>query len=115
MAWDPSLEVAFHPRVVAMVGMSASAKSGDTQALGGTSFITSYEQLGFQGRIYPVNPKATEILGYKAYPDVSSIPEPVDLVIISVPATAVPGVLEDCITANARNIHMYTSGFEATA
>ncbi|MFC1978223.1 acetate--CoA ligase family protein [Chloroflexota bacterium] len=114
MAWDPALEVAFHPKVVAMVGMSASAKRGDSLGIGGTTFITSYEQLGFQGRIYPVNPNATEILGYKAYPSVSSIPEPVDLVIISVPAQAAPGVLEDCIAANARNIHMYTAGFEET-
>ena len=114
MTWDPALEVAFHPKVVAMVGMSAGVKRGEAQPVGGTSFITSYEQLGFQGRIYPVNPKATEIMGYKAYPNVSSIPEPVDLVIISVPAPAVPGVLEDCIDANARNIHIYTSGFEET-
>jgi acyl-CoA synthetase (NDP forming) len=114
MTWDPALEAAFHPKVVAMVGMSAGVKRGEAQPVGGTSFITSYEQLGFSGRIYPVNPKATEILGYKAYPNVSSIPEPVDLVIISVPAPAVPEVLEDCIAANARNIHMYTSGFEET-
>jgi len=70
--------------------------------------------LGFQGHIYPVNPRATEIMGYKAYPSVSSIPEPVDLVVVSVPAQALPEVLEDCITANAKNIHVFTSGFEET-
>ncbi|MBI2329642.1 MAG: CoA-binding protein [Chloroflexi bacterium] len=114
MAWDPALEVAFHPRVVAMVGVSADTKRSGPRPGGGSSFISSYEQLGFQGRIYPVNPKTTKILGRKAYPNVSSIPEPVDLVVISVPAPAVPEVLEDCITANARNIHIYTSGFEET-
>ncbi|MCK4722369.1 MAG: CoA-binding protein, partial [Dehalococcoidia bacterium] len=77
-------------------------------------FIRCFEQLGFTGRIYPVNPKATEILGYKTYPTVSSIPEPVDLVIIAVPAQALPDVLEDCIAANAKNIHVFTAGFEET-
>jgi len=114
MAWDPALETAFHPKVVAIVGVSADAKRGAPWAPGGSSFIGSYEQLGFQGRIYPVNPKATEIMGLKAYPNVSSIPEPVDLVIVSVPAQALPGVLEDCITANAKNIHVFTAGFEET-
>ena len=109
MVWDPALEAAFYPKVVAMVGVSADAKLGR-----GSGFLTHYQQLGFQGRIYPVNPKATEIMGLKSYPKVSSIPEPVDLVIISVPAKAVPEVLEDCITANARNIHIYTAGFEET-
>lgn len=112
MSWDPALETAFHPRVVAMVGISSEAKRG--RGWGGASFLQSYEQLGFTGRIYPVNPGASEILGYKAYPTVSSIPEPVDMVIVSVPAKAVPAVLEDCITANARNIHVFTAGFEET-
>ncbi len=114
MVWDPELEIAFHPTVVAMVGVSADAKRSEHRPSGGATFIAGYEQLGFKGRIYPVNTKATEILGYKAYPSVSAIPEPVDLVVISVPAQAVPAVLEDCITANAKNIHMYTAGFEET-
>jgi acyl-CoA synthetase (NDP forming) len=78
------------------------------------SFVQSHEELGFPGRIYIVNPKATEILGRKAYPTVTSIPEAVDLVIVAVPAQALPGVLEDCIAANAKNIHIFTAGFEET-
>jgi acyl-CoA synthetase (NDP forming) len=114
MAWDIKLEKAFHPETIAIVGVSSDAKRGAPWAPGGTSFITSHEQLGFKGRIYPVNPKATEVLGYKAYPTVSSIPEPVDLVITAVPARALPAVLEDCIKADAKNIHAFTSGFEET-
>ncbi len=96
-----------------MVGISAGAKrggAGETRA----GFIEFFEELDFPGRIYPVNPRATEILGYKAYPSVSAIPEPVDLVIVSVPAPAVPAVLEDCIAANARNVQVFTAGFEET-
>ncbi|MFC1892524.1 CoA-binding protein, partial [Chloroflexota bacterium] len=114
MAFDSVLETAFNPRVVAMVGVSADAKRGGRPQFRGASFIISYEQLGFKGRIYPVNPRATEIMGLRAYPSVSSIPEPVDLVVVSVPAPALPAVLEDCITANAKNIHVFTAGFEET-
>jgi acyl-CoA synthetase (NDP forming) len=114
MAWDPALEAAFHPKAVAIVGVSAHAKRGSTRSFGGANFINSFQRLGFQGRIYPVNPKAKQIMGLKTYPNVSSIPEPVDLVVVSVPAQALPGVLEDCTKANAKNIHVFTAGFEET-
>jgi len=114
MAWDARLEKAFHPKTIAIVGVSSEAKRGASWAPGGTAFITSHEQLGFKGRIYPVNPKASDILGYKAYPTISSIPEPIDLVITAVPARTLPAVLEDCIKADAKNIHAFTSGFEET-
>jgi len=114
IAWAREFEVAFHPKVVAMVGVSSKAIRGERLSMRGAGFIGPYDELGFQGRIYPVNPKVTEILGRKAYPTVSAIPEPVDLVIISVPAAATPEVLEDCIVAGAKNIHMFTAGFEET-
>ncbi len=114
MPYDPALERAFKPETVAIVGVSASAQRGSTWAPGGASFITAFEQLGFRGRIYPVNPRASEIMGLKAYPAVSAIPEKIDLVIVSVPARALPEVLEDCIAAGARNVHAFTSGFEET-
>lgn len=114
MTWNPEMEAAFQPRVVAMVGVSAQATRSSGRGFGGGNFINSFEQLGFSGRIYPVNPKADEIMGRKAYPRVSDIPEPVDLVVVSVPAQALPDVLEDCILANAKNIHVFTAGFEET-
>ena len=112
MAWDVELETAFHPNVVAVVGVASDARRDTPSVLGGAAFIRAYEQLGFPGRIYLVNPGTTEILGYKAYPSVSSIPEPPDLVIVAVPAKVAPDILEDCIAANVKNIHMLTSGFE---
>lgn len=114
MAWDPALEVAFHPKVVAVVGVSSEARRGAPWGPGGAMFVRSYEQLGFTGKIYLVNPRATEILGHPTYPTVSAIPEPIDLVLIAVPAQALPAVLEDCIAANAKNIHVFTAGFEET-
>jgi len=102
----------FYPKAVAMVGVSSEARRDEPST--GVNFIATYEQLGFKGRIYPVNPKGTEIMGLKTYPTVSTIPEPIDLVVVSVPAAALPDVLEDCIRANAKNVFVFTAGFEET-
>ena len=109
MAWDKGFEAALYPRAIAIVGVSTGQRDW-----GPSGFIDCLKRLNFEGRIYPVNPKATEIQGLKAYPDLVSIPEHVDLVIVSVPAPAVPGVLEDCIAAGAKNVHIFTAGFEET-
>ncbi len=109
MSGRRELDSMFYPRSVAVVGVSANP-----QGWGGHSFITQLRKVGFPGGIYPVNPKATEIQGIKAYPSVKSIPEPVDLVIVSVPAPRVPEVLEDCIAAGVKNVHIFSSGFSET-
>jgi acyl-CoA synthetase (NDP forming) len=111
MSWDTGFESAFNPKVVAIVGISAKAR---LTSPGGSRYLDTYQQMGFPGKIYLVNASATEILGKKAYPSVSAIPEPVDLVIVTAPSKAIPGILEDCYTAHARNIHIFTAGFEET-
>jgi len=67
--------------------------------------------LGYNGPIYPVNPKYSEVLGLKCFPKVSEIEGPVDLVLIFVPARAVPQVLEDCVTKGVRGAIVQSSGF----
>ncbi len=109
MAWDPEFEVAFNPKTVAIVGAQRKSPPwGD--------FVANLQRAGFRGRIYPINPKAVdgEIRGLKAYPDLASVPEPIDLVIVTVPAAAVASVLEDCIAANAKNVHIFSAGFGET-
>lgn len=105
MAWDPAFEVAFNPRAVAIVGVSRKPRTFD--------FLTNLQRAGFAGRIYPINPNAAheEHRGLTFYPTVASVPEPVDLVIVTTPPDTVPAVLEDCIAANARNVHIFTAGF----
>jgi len=103
------LETMFSPKSVAVVGASPNPKGW-----GGTSFILRLRDLEFPGKIYPVNPKAAEILGFKTYPKVSDIPETVDLVIVAVSGPGVPQVLEDCVTAGVKNVHIFASGFGET-
>lgn len=100
----------FYPRSVAVVGVSTNP-----QGWGGHAFIRRLKKVGFPGDIYAVNPKASnEVHGVKAYPSVKDIPQPPDIVIVSVPARHVPGVLEDCIAAGVRNVHIFSSGFSET-
>lgn len=104
-----TLDTMFHPKSVAIVGASSNPL-----AWGGTSFLKRLQKLGFDGSLYPINPNDTEIQGLKAYPDVRSLPEPPDLVIIAIPAPAVSQVLEDCIATGVKNVHIFTSGFAET-
>ncbi len=109
MTGKHELDTMFYPRSVAVVGASSNPAGW-----GGTDFLTRLRKMGFAGGLYPVNPRATEIQGLKAYPDVKSIPETLDFVIVGVPAPRVPGVLEDCIAAGVKNVHIFSSGFSET-
>lgn len=99
----------FFPKSVAVVGASANPAGW-----GGTSFLQRLKRRGYSGKLYPVNPKVSEVEGLKCYPNVQSIPEPPDHVIIGTPATAVPQVLRDCVIANVKNVHIFSSGFSET-
>jgi len=78
------------------------------------NLIAIIKNFGYQGRLYPINPQADEIEGFKAYPDLVSLPEKVDLVIVSVPAPRVLAALEDCIASGNRNVHIFAAGFKET-
>ena len=113
MTENQGFEKIFNPQSIAIVGVSRSDR---TQHPGytGLMFLRMLKGSGFKGRIYPVNPKASEIEGVRVYPSVTAIPEPPDFVIVAVPAAAVPQVLEDCVTAGALNVHVCTAGFSET-
>ena len=96
----------FKPESIAIIGVSRESLS-----FGGTSFLDHYIRAGYTGRLYPINPKAVEILGLKAYPSLASLPEVPDLVMIAVRADFVPALLEECARLSIRYIHVLTSGF----
>lgn len=103
------LDSLFFPRSVAVVGASPNPAGW-----GGTGFLIRLQKRGYTGKLYPVNPKATEIAGLKCYADVTAIPEPPDHVIVAIPAPGVPQVLRDCVTAGVKNVHIFSSGFIET-
>jgi len=101
-------EPIFYPKTLAVIGASA-----DERKFGG-GFLRSLREFGFKGKIYPVNPKGTEVLGLKMYPNVRDIPEPVDLAHIMVPAPFVPQVLQDCVAKGVKAAQIFTAGFKET-
>ncbi len=94
----------FEPNGVAVVGATPELRSG------GHHLVTNLT-LGYQGPIYPVNPKYHEVLGLKCYPSVREIDGPLDLALIFVPAQAVPQVLRDCVAKGLRGAILQSSGF----
>ena len=102
-----TLEEILHPQSIAVVGASGSGGRG-------AGFITPLLDFGFKGKIYPVNPKYSEVLGMKAYPTIKDIPDTVDFVISAVPAPQVLKVLEDCSQKGVKGIHLYTARFSET-
>ncbi len=99
------LEMFTNPRGVAVVGASP------TPGKLGHAVLHNVIQYGYQGHIYPINPKAGEILGLPAYPSVKDIPGPVDLAVILVPAQVVPGIIDECGQAGITGAVVITAGF----
>ncbi|MCX7982963.1 MAG: CoA-binding protein [Syntrophales bacterium] len=95
----------FHPKRIAIVGVS-------TQDWGfGRGIMDSLISIGFEGEIYPVNPKGGEIYGRKIYPRVEDIPEDIDFAIIAVTAPLVPASLDACRRKGAAGAEILSAGF----
>jgi acyl-CoA synthetase (NDP forming) len=99
----------FYPKHIAIIGVS----TGDYK-FGGMSFLIKLLESGYAGKLYPINPKAAEIKGLRAYPDLPSLPEVPDLAIVCVAARLVPAILEECARTGLKHIHILTSGFRET-
>lgn len=98
----------FSPKGVAVIGASQ-----DTHKLG-YGVIRNLIEYRYKGGIYPVNPKAYEILGIQCYESVDKVPDPVDLAVIIVPAKSVDEVLVDCGERGIRYAVIVTGGFSET-
>jgi acyl-CoA synthetase (NDP forming) len=103
-----ALDVMTNAQSVAVVGATRPPANGFSGMFG------CMRNFGYQGRLYPVNPKLKEIDGIKAYPNLTALPEVVDLVIISIPAPLVTDVLKECSATGNKNIHIFSSGFQET-
>jgi acetyltransferase len=96
----------FNPQSVAVVG--ASREKGKV----GHEILTSLILSGYTGRIFPVNPKAGEIEHLRCYPDLASIGEIPELVIIVVPAKVVPDLMRQCAKVGVKSVIIITAGFK---
>ncbi|MGH8790923.1 MAG: acetate--CoA ligase family protein [Cupriavidus necator] len=103
---DPArLTRLFRPRSVAVIGASAAPHKIGAVPVG------HLIRHGYDGKIYPINPKAAEVQGLRAYPDVASIGEAVDMVIVAVPVSLAGEAIEEAARAGARSAVVFTSGY----
>ncbi len=99
------LDSLLRPQSIALIG--ASTQPGKI----GYTVLDNLIKSGYQGKIYPINPQASEILGLKVYPSVSEVPGPIDAAVITIPAKVVAGVLEECGKKGVKGLIIITSGF----
>jgi acetyltransferase len=101
-----SLKPFFEPRGIAIIGASASP---DKLSFGILKNLMSY---GYKGGIFPVNPKAEEILGLPCYSEISKVPDPVELAVIVLASKLIPSVLEECGKRAIKAAIVISGGFK---
>jgi acetyltransferase len=94
----------FRPRGIALIGATANPRKG------GHSILTNLRR-GFDGPVYPVNPRYENILDVPCFPSVAAVPDPVDLAIVFVPGPKVPDIIRQCAARGIRGVMIESSGF----
>ncbi len=100
------LDTLFSPRSVAVVG--ASERPGSV----GRSVLWNLLSSPFGGTVFPVNSKRANVLGIKAYPKVSDVPDEVDLVVITTPADTVPDLVAESVEVGIPSGIVISAGFK---
>ncbi|WP_210394622.1 acetate--CoA ligase family protein [Motiliproteus sediminis] len=96
------------PASIAIVGASTDPTKRGYKA------IVGLLEGGFEGEIYPINPKASEILGLTAYPSLGELPRAADLALMCTPAASIPGLLRECGKVGIKGAVILASGFGET-
>ncbi|MBT7710770.1 MAG: hypothetical protein HN745_03465, partial [Deltaproteobacteria bacterium] len=102
------LDPIFKPRSIAVIGASKQTGKWGNMVLKG--MLSSK----YRGSIYPVNPKETEIQGFKTYADVTDIPDAVDLAVFTIPAVHMPSAVKSCIKKGIRAGIVISADFAET-
>lgn len=108
MAADPSLRSFLNPRGVAVIGASH-----DPTKLG-YGLARNLVQSNYQGVVHFVNPKGGSLLGRPLYPNLSQVPDPLDLAVLLIPAPGIPQVLHDCGARGIPAAIICSGGFRET-
>lgn len=106
--FENQLDVFFKPKSVAVIG--ATEKPGHV----GRAILWNLISSPFGGTVYPVNSKRAAVLGIRAYPLISAVPERVDLAVVVTPAESVPQVIRECVDARVAGAVIISAGFRET-
>ena len=99
------LDALFQPESVAVIG--ATERPGTV----GRTVFDNLLHPSFQGRVYAVNSRHSEICGRKAYPTIGDVPEKIDLAVVATPAVTVPGIIAQCVDAGVKSAVVISAGF----
>lgn len=100
------LDPLLRPASIAVVGASRQSNTV------GWLILDNLLRHGFQGPVYPVNPKAAAIHSIAAYPSLTAIGKPVDLAVIAVPKEHVVGVAKECVATGVKGVVVISAGFK---
>jgi acetyltransferase len=102
------LDSIFAPKSVAVIGAT------ETPGSVGRTIVWNLLSSTFGGTIYPVNPKRPSILGIKAYPSLSAVPEVVDLIVVVTPSPTVPAIIKEAVDLGVKSAIIISAGFKET-
>src|SRR5512146_1232978 len=100
------LDAIFSPKNVAVIGAT------ETAGTVGRTVLWNLISNPFGGAVFPVNPKRPSVLGVKAYPNISSVPEQVDLAVVTTPAPSIPGIIKECADNGVKGAIIISAGFK---
>jgi acyl-CoA synthetase (NDP forming) len=103
-----AFEPLFYPKSLAIIGASAEPSKF------GNIILSAIMEIGYPGKIYPINPEGGEINGLKVYGSLQEVPGDLDFSILTIPAPSVRGALEECLQKGVRGVEVLTSGFKET-
>src|ERR1700693_3404278 len=96
MSKRSTFEGLFMPESVAVIGAT------DREGSVGRTVLANLTSGIFKGKVFPINPARTEILGLRCWPKIGDVSEKVDLAVVITPAPTVPDLIAECVNAGAR-------------
>ena len=95
------------PKSVALIGVPRAPRTMYEMTI---DVLTNLVHCGYQGKIYPIHPQASEIQGLKVYTAIADVSEDIDLAVVNLPRELVPGVVEECVNKDIKAITILTQG-----
>ena len=102
---DNSLKAVLDPKSIAIIGASDNPNK-----IGGRPLVY-LSRFGYRGKVYPINPKRTETLGYRTYPSLKDLPESPEVAIVAVPGDAALAAVDECAEHGVKAVVLMSSGF----
>jgi len=99
------LRILFNPKTIAVIGAT------DSPDRVGYALMRNLIGQGYNGIVYPINPKRMSVFGVRAYPSVSKTPDKIDLAVVATPAPTIPDIVRDCGKAGVEVMVIISAGF----